>query len=133
LSDDTTAVTLWILAVRNTRYYAAEMFGLDALAASLGLGFRNWLAEGDPEDDPLAAVVVASDGALYEWFAGIDVLGQQLITFEAEQEWNVGLGSQPSPDGGMNAVFSVHLVSAADVALLPTPTPLAARLATFCA
>lgn len=127
LTGNTTAVTLWILAVRNTRYYAAEMFGLDALAASLGLGFRNWLAEGDPEDDPLAAVVAASDGALYEWFAGIDVLGQQIIAFEAGQDWNVGLGSQPSRDGGMNAVFSVHYVSAADVALLPTPTPLAAR------
>jgi hypothetical protein len=124
LREDTTAVTLWILAVHNDRYYAAEMFGLDALVASLGLGFRNWLAEGDPDDDPLAAVISASDGVLYEWFAGIDVLSQHMITFGAQNGWDVGLGSRLSPDGGMNAVYSVHYVSAEDVALLPTPTPL---------
>jgi hypothetical protein len=124
LRDDTSAVTLWILAVHNSRYYAAEMFGLDALAASLGLGFRNWLAEGDPDDDPLAAVINTSDGVLYEWFAGIDILSQHTITFEAQNGWDVGLGSRLSPDGGMNAVYSVHYVSAEDVALLPTPTPL---------
>jgi hypothetical protein len=123
LNENTSAVTLWILAVHNTRYYAAEMFGLDALVASLGLGFRNWLAEGDPEDDPLAAVISASNGVLYEWFAGIDVLAQNMITFEAADGWDVGLGSRPSPDGGMNTVYSVHYVSSDDVALLPSPTP----------
>jgi hypothetical protein len=124
LNEQSSAVTLWILAVHNTRYYAAQMFGLDALIASLGLGFRNWLAEGDRDDDPLAAVISASDGALYEWFAGIDVLGQHMITFEAKDDWDVGLGSSPSPDGGMNAVYSVHYISAEDVARLPTPTPM---------
>jgi hypothetical protein len=124
LNEQSSAVTLWILAVHNTRYYAAQMFGLDALIASLGLGFRNWLAEGDRDDDPLAAVISASDGALYEWFAGIDVLGQHMITFEAKDDWDVGLGSSPSPDGGMNAVYSVHYISAEDVARLPTPTPI---------
>jgi hypothetical protein len=123
LNENTSAVSLWILAVHNTHYYAAEMFGLDALVASLGLGFRNWLADGDPHDDPLAAVVSASNGVLYEWFAGIDVLGQNMITFEAANGWDVGLGSQASPDDGMNAVYSVHYVSADDVALLPSPTP----------
>ena len=123
LNENTSTITLWILAVHNTRYYAAEMFGLDALVASLGLGFRNWLANGDPEDDPLAAVVSASNGMLYEWFAGIDVLGQNMITFNADDGWDVGLGSRPSPDGGMNTVYSVHYVSADDVALSPSPTP----------
>ncbi len=127
LNDQSTRVTLWIVAVHNTRYYAAEMFGLDALVASLGLGFQNWLAEGDPQDDPLAAVVSASDGALYEWFAGIEVLGQQMITFEAQNGWNVGLDSRLSPDGGINAVYSAHHMSADDVALIPTPTLLALR------
>ena len=28
LNENTSSVTLWILAVHNTRYYAAEMFGL---------------------------------------------------------------------------------------------------------
>ncbi len=123
LNENTSSITLWILAVHNTRYYAAEMFGLDALVASLGLGFRNWLAGGDPADDPLAAVISASNGVLYEWFAGIDVLGQNMLTFQAEDGWDVGLGSRPSPDGGMNTVYSVHYVSADDVALLPSPTP----------
>jgi hypothetical protein len=123
LNENTSAITLWILAVHNIRYYAAEMFGLDALVASLGLGFQSWLANGDPEDDPLAAVVSASNGMLYEWFAGIDVLGQNTITFNADDGWDVGLGSQPSPDGGMSAVYSVHYVSADDVALSPSPTP----------
>jgi hypothetical protein len=118
LNDNTSAVTLWILAVHNTRYYAAEMFGLDALVASLGLGFRNWLADGDPADDPLAAVVSASNG---------DVLGQAVIIFEAANGWDVGLDSRPSPDGGLNAVYSVHYVSPDDVAVLPSPTPVALR------
>lgn len=126
LNEATSTITLWILAVHNNRYYAAEMFGPDALAASLGLGFRDWLATGDPQDDPLAAVIAGSDGTLYEWFAGIDVLGQEMLTFQADEQWNVGLGSFPSPDGGMNVVYSVRLVSAEEVAQTPTPTPLAA-------
>ncbi len=123
LTDTTTTVYLWMLAVHHTRYRAAELFGLDALAASLGLGFRNWLADGDPSDDPLAAVVDASDGALYEWFAEIDVIGQNVVAFDANRDWDVGLSSQRSPDGGLNAVYTVQHISAEDVALLPTPTP----------
>jgi hypothetical protein len=127
LNENTSAVTLWILAVHNTRYYAAEVFGLDALVASLGLGFRNWLADGNPGDDPLAAVISASNGVLYEWFAGIDVLGENMITFEAADGWDVGLGSRASPDGGLNAVYSVHYLSSDDIALLPSPTPVPLR------
>jgi hypothetical protein len=123
VDDRTATLSLWVLAIHNTRYEAAETFGLDSLAASLGMGFRNWLANGDPNDDPLAAVIGASKGALYEWFAGINVLGQNVITFTAEENWNVGLDSQRSPDGGLNTVYSVQYISASDVALLPTLTP----------
>jgi hypothetical protein len=119
---NTSAVTLWILAARNARYEAAERFGLDALAASLSIGFSSWLATGDPADDPLAAVISASDGVLYEWYAGIEALGQIAIMFEAQHGWNVGMGSNRSPDGGMNVVYTAQYVSADDVSLLPTPT-----------
>jgi hypothetical protein len=124
IDDATSTVSLWILAVHNTRYYAAEAFGLDALASSLALGFRNWLDSGDPDDDPLAAVVSASDGALFEWFAGIDVLGQSVTTLRAEENWHAGLNSLQSGDGGLNVVYMVQYLSARDVALLnATPTP----------
>jgi hypothetical protein len=123
LKDDTNAVALWIIAVHNTRYYAAEVFGLDALAASLANGMSDWLARGDQTDDPLAAVVSASRGALYDWFAEAEVLGESMITFEERNDWNIGLGSQISPDGGLNAVYTVQYVSAAEVALMPTSTP----------
>lgn len=123
LAETTTAAHLWVLAVHNTRYDAAEHFGLDSLAASLGFGFRSWLDRGDPDDDPLAAIVDASDRALYEWFAGIEVLGQNMITFEADHNWDIGLSSQRSPDGGLNAVYTVQYISADEVALLPSPTP----------
>lgn len=123
-NDNTDSVTLWLLAVHNTRYRAAESFGLDALASSLAIGFRNWLREGNPGDDPLAAVVSASEGALFEWFAGIDVLGQGMTTFTADENWNVGLDSLRSADGGLSAVYTVQYSSEADVAQsAPSPTP----------
>ena len=123
LRENTSAVVLWIIAVHNTRYNAAEMFGLDALAASLANGVSDWLARGDQKDDPLAAVVSASRGALYDWFAEAEVLGQSMIPFEEKDDWDIGLGSQLSPDGGLNVVYTVQVVSAAEVALMPTPTP----------
>lgn len=124
VADNTAAVTLWVLAIHNSDYHAAEAFGLDDLAASLGIGFRNWLRSGDPQDDPLAAVISASGGTLYEWFASTEVLGQSVITFQAGDNWNIGLDSRRSPDGGLNVVYSVQYISAADATLLPTPTPL---------
>jgi hypothetical protein len=127
LSDDTTAVALWIVAVHNTRYFATEMFGLDPLVASLGNGLSDWLAGGNRMDDPLAAIVSASRGALYEWFAQAEVLGESMITFEKRDNWDVGLDSQRSPDGGLNLVYTVQYVSAADVARIPTPTPVGER------
>ncbi len=126
IGDKTTAITLWILAVHNTHYVAAEMLGLDTLAASLALGFRNWLAQGDPADDPLAGVVSASDGALYEWFAGIEVVGQSVIRLDAADNWNVDFDSERSPDGGLNIVYAVqYLRSGEDETLTSsfTPTP----------
>jgi hypothetical protein len=127
LRDNTSAVALWIVAVRNIRYRATEMFGLDALAASLGNGLSDWIARGDPADDPLAAVVGASRGALYEWFAQAEVLGESMTTFAEQDNWDIGLGSQRSPDGGLNIVYTVQYVSAADVALMPTSTPVGER------
>jgi hypothetical protein len=123
LDKSTESVTLWVLAVHNTGYQTAEQFGLDALAASLGMGLRNWLNSGDPQDDPLAAVVSASDSSLYDWFGSIDVLGQSMITFLAGDNWDIGLDSQRSADGGLNVVYSVQYFSAAEAALLPSPTP----------
>lgn len=122
LPESTTGVSLWLLAVHNTRYYAAEILGLNTLASSLAAGFQHWLADGRPQGDPLAAVVSASNGALYEWFATTEVLGQDMITFKSEEGWNIGTASAQSPDGGLNVVYTVQYISAADVALLPTPT-----------
>ena len=123
LAEETTSVSLWLLAVHNTHYATSETFGIEALVASLGFGFRNWLAHGDPADDPLAAVIDASDNALYDWFGEIEVLSQLMITFHADQNWNIGLDSQRAPDGGMNAVYTVQFISAEEAALLPTATP----------
>jgi hypothetical protein len=68
--------------------------------------------------------VSASEGALFEWFAGIDVLGQGMATFAADDNWNVGLDSLRSPDGGLSAVYTVQYASEEDVAqLAPSPTP----------
>ncbi len=75
LNDESSQVSLWILAVHHTRYSLAEAYGIEALTTSLALGFREWLTEGDPADDPLAAVVSSSEGALYNWFAEVEVSG----------------------------------------------------------
>jgi hypothetical protein len=123
LREDAKRLTLWLLAVHNTQYGAAERFGLDSLAQTLAAGFGNWLAAGSREDDPLAAVVRDSEGALYEWFASTEVLGQAMATFESDEDWNVGLTSIRSPDGGLSAVYTVQYISAEDAALIPTPTP----------
>lgn len=127
ITGRTTSVVLWMLALGNTRYQAAEMFGIDALVASLGIGFRNWLLRGNPDDDPLAAVVSASEGALFEWFASVEVLGQSLTMFDAEQGWNIPLHSLRSADGGLSVVYTLEYVSAEDVALIPTATPVQER------
>jgi hypothetical protein len=123
LDDRTPHAYLWILAIENQRYQAAEQFGLDALAASLGFGFHNWLAEGDPADDPLAAIISASEGALYNWYASIEVLGQTVIPLDAEQTGMVNPISHTSEDGGLTAVYATRYISAQTVAQLPTPTP----------
>ncbi len=127
LREATDTIVLWLVVVENRDYRTAEAFGLEALAASLGFGFRNWLAEGDPLDDPLAAVISASEGALYNWFAAIDVLGQTTVPLQRDQDWNAGLASQQSPDGGLSVVFTVRHVTQEDVAQYPTPTPRADR------
>ncbi len=123
LGEDTTSISLWLLAVHNTHYITSESFGIEALAASLGFGFRNWLAHGDPADDPLAAVIDTSDSALYDWFGEIDVLSQLMVTFHADQNWDIGLDSQRAPDAGMYAVYTVQFISAEEAALIPTLTP----------
>lgn len=123
LRDGTEAVMLWLLAVDNQRYEASEEFGLDALAASLGFGFRNWVADGDPRDDPLAAVISASDGALFDWFAAIQVIGQTVIALEQANDWDTALASHNSPDGGLSVVYTTRLISEQTVAQYPTPTP----------
>lgn len=123
LTDQPETIVLWIVAVRNTRYLAAEQFGIEALAATLGIGFHNWLANGDPQDDPLAAVVAESEGALFEWFAGIDVLGQNLTVFEDEAAWTRPLASLRSADGGLSAVYALELLTGEVTVANPTATP----------
>ncbi|NLX11638.1 MAG: hypothetical protein GXY36_18490 [Chloroflexi bacterium] len=121
LRPTTDRATLWIVIVRNQRYQAAEVFGLDALASSLAIGFRNWQAEGDAADDPLAAVVSASDGALYEWFASVEVLGQAALEFHPDENWNVGLNSARSTTGNVSLVYTVQHTALEEAERVPTP------------
>lgn len=123
LQPETKRAALWVLAVRNRDYTPAERFGVDALAASLAYGFQQWLAGGNPEDDPLAAVVSASEGALYAWFANVDVVGQALVTLHAENNWGAKLSSHTSADGGLNVIYTAQYLSAEEAAQLPTATP----------
>lgn len=123
VDESTASATLWILAFHNQRYEIAEKLGLDALASTLASGFRAWLAEGDPAQDPLAAVVSASNGALFDWFATIDVLGQAVATFQADGTWPVGLDSLRSADGGLSAVYTVQFLSTASANTQPLATP----------
>ncbi|MEW6579680.1 MAG: hypothetical protein AB1435_10855 [Chloroflexota bacterium] len=123
LGDTSSKASLWVLAVNNRHYQAAEQYGLEALVASLGIGFHRWITQGDALDDPLAAIVSASAGALYEWFGGIDVVGQSMVTFQADESWNTALTSHRSPDGGLNIVYTAQYLSADEAALIPTPSP----------
>jgi len=123
LDDTSSRASLWVLAVHNRYYQAAEQYGLEALVASLGIGFHRWMTQGDALNDPLAAIVSASEGALYEWFGGIDVVGQSIVTFQADESWNIALTSHRSPDGGLNIVYTAQYVSADEAALIPTPSP----------
>lgn len=122
LESDSSQVLLWAVALSTPRYEATEYYGLQALAASLGLGFRQW-AGGDQADDPLAAIVSASAGALYEWFASTDVLGQTIVVFRAADNWSTGIASERSSGGKLNLVFDATVLSATEVAQLPTPSP----------
>ena len=112
VNESTEQVKLWVLALHNTNYRAAEQYGVDALAASLAIGFFNWVREGDPVDDPLAGVVSASKGMLFEWFAGIEVLGQSVTTFEAARGWDIPPASFHSPDGGLSVVYTMRNIDA---------------------
>jgi len=123
LQPETPRAALWVLAVHNRDYMPAERFGVDALAASLAYGFQRWLTTGDPSDDPLAAVVSASEGALYAWFANVDVVGQATITLRAENNWGAKLRSHSSADGGLNVIYTAQHFSAEEAARLPTATP----------
>ena len=133
VDESTTSATLWILAFHNQRYQIAEHLGLDALASTLASGFRTWIAEGNPAQDPLAAVVSASSGALFDWFATIDVLGQSVTTFRPEGSWPVGLESLRSADGGLSAVYTMQYLSSASATAPPAPagTPVAGDVPTL--
>ncbi len=133
VDEATRSATLWILAFHNQQYRIAEQMGLDALASSLASGFRAWIAEGNPAQDPLAAVVSASNGALFEWFATIDVLGQAMATFRPQGAWPVGLDSLRSADGGLSAVYTMQYLSSASSNNPPAPTtvPLAVDVPTL--
>ena len=69
------------------------------------------------------ASTAGSAGALYEWFGSIDVVGQTVVIFRAEQNWNTGLASQRSSNGGLNVVYTAQHFSADQAALIPTPSP----------
>ena len=112
-----------MLAVNNRHYQAAEQYGLEALVASLGIGFHRWIAQNNTLDDPLAAIVSTSEGALYEWFGGIDVMGQSVVTFQADESWDTTLTSHRSSDGELNIVYTAQYLSAGEAALIPTPSP----------
>ncbi len=122
LQPESSELILWVLAVTPSRYEATEAYGLQALAASLGIGFREWLSTGRT-DDPLAAIVSSSAGALFEWFASTEVIGQALVTLRAADDWDAGMASERSADGRLNIVFDTALLSETEVASLPTPSP----------
>ncbi len=122
LQPESSELILWVLAVIPLRYEATEAYGLQALAASLGIGFREWLST-ERIDDPLAAIVSGSAGALFEWFASTEIIGQALVTLRAADDWDAGMASERSADGRLNVVFDVALLSATEVASLPTPSP----------
>ncbi|HEX3054044.1 MAG TPA: hypothetical protein VHP83_25545 [Aggregatilineaceae bacterium] len=122
LDAQSTSVSLWILALHNSRYLAAEKLGILALVLNLSRGFDSWLATGDLTDDPLAGVVSQSEGVLYEWFAGVEVLGQGVTSFAKADNWSFGTNVLRSADDGLSAVYSMQYISEEEVALI-TPTP----------
>lgn len=123
ISAGTPYVALWIVAFQPVDDSAISTQNLDALATSLALSFRSWLNTGDPADDPLAGTVGASDGALYAWFAGIDVQGQALARLDAAGGWETELRTIAAPDGGISAVFDVDYLPPTSEA---TPAPVRA-------
>lgn len=120
----TSYVTLWIVAYQPGDESAIPAQSLDALATSLALSFRRWLNNGDPTDDPLAGAVGASEGALYAWFAGVEVRGQALARLDAAGGWETELGAIAAPGGGISVVFDVDYLPPAGEA---TPAPADAR------
>lgn len=108
ITERTDSVSLWVLALYNTRYYATEMLGLDVLANALASGYRDWLADGGSADDPLAAVVSRSEDQLFEWFAGVEVLGQATRSFTDDGSWTVPATSLRSSDNGLSVVYSMQ-------------------------
>ncbi|NLE52025.1 MAG: hypothetical protein GX613_11525 [Chloroflexi bacterium] len=118
IGASTPYVALWALAFHTTGHTAAESQGWDALATSLALGFREWLLDGDPADDPLAGAVNASGGTLYAWYAEIDVLGQVLTRLDPAEGWGVNLGTATGVDDALAVVFDVDHIPAPDA---PTP------------
>ncbi len=123
VNDETRTVILWMVAFHNRHYASAEAFGIDALGSSLAVGFRSWLRSDEP-DDPLAAVVSASDGALFEWFAGITVLGQGTVHFAPDEGWPLGDGTLTTPDEGIMAAYTVQIIPSEHAVAVPSgPTP----------
>lgn len=114
VTESTPRVALWAFAYTPTGSAAADALGLDAIATSLALSFREWLIAGDAADDPLAGTVTASDGALFEWFAEIDVLGQELTWLDPGSDWGAELGAVSSPDGALSVVFDVDYFPAGE-------------------
>lgn len=124
ISASTPYVALWIVAFQPVDASVLSAQSLDALATSLALSFRSWLNTGDPADDPLAGTVGASDGALYAWFAGIDVQGQALARLDAAGGWETELRTIAAPDGGISAVFDVdYLPSTSEATPAPVDAP----------
>lgn len=131
VGDTTASIALWAVAYRSPGPSAAPSLGLDALATTLALSFRTWLTEGSPTDDPLAGAVRASNGALYAWFAQVDVAGQVLAWLDPARDWNAGLGAIAERQGTLTIVYDINHVHAGDGTPAPghlTPTPTTASL-----
>jgi hypothetical protein len=127
LNENSTAVSMWVVAVHNRRYQAAENLGLESLAGALAVGFYDWLSIGDSSNDPLAAVVSASNGTLYEWFACIDVLGQTMTEFRLKDNWNTGTNSLLSADDGIQVIYAARLIDEDSADATPTPVSMDTR------
>lgn len=124
VSEQTPHIALWALAYHASGS-AAQGHSLDTLATSLAISVREWLIAGDPTDDPLAGAIAASDGALYTWFAEIDVRGQALTWLDPAEGWDTPLRTASSADGALTVVFDVDYFSGSGEA-----TPKAGEAAT---